>query len=1713
MPGVTKQNQIERARQNRKRVLPLKRRFTKAGVHPFDEIEWRMHKVLVRGSNGSKEERELEFPAFWSDNAASIAGSKYFRGRIGSPERETSVRSMISRVVSVIRAWGRDSGYFSADTEAEIFADELTHILLHQKAAFNSPVWFNVGVEDPPQCSACQPYRALVSTPVGFYPIGKIVEENLIGLPVYDSRGITQVVAVKNNGIKKVYKVALRNGTYIEATGDHQVRAVHERRTTPQWFRVDELKTGMRLHLYPHREISERLDNSSLFSGTNRYSEIGGETLTRTISIAGVGSSSLEISKAALAGWLQADGFVGQYHTGTNNSLTIEFVAVTEEERQWIESHLNVVFPNVHRKIRITKTKAGTPITRVRLYGEVLRAFVDTYELLARRNAIRVPAILWRSSPAVIEAYVKSVFQGEGFVRINNTSIHVAIDTISEGWMHDIQLLLYGLGIYSRIRRKKEPRVNRGDLYEVDISAGSERRKFADRIGFISASKQEKLLRSLEAPNQKNIPDLREEEIVEIKDLGEEVVYDIQTSSGEYLSNNVVVHNCFILAVDDNMESILDWIYTEGMIFKRGSGAGVNLSPLRSSMETLSRGGVSSGPVSFMRGADSVAGMIASGGSTRRAAKMVVLNIDHPDIMRFIRCKAEEEKKVHALMETGYDMYDLNNPAWNSIQYQNANNSVRVTDEFMEAVERDETFTTKFVGTDKPAQEYRARDLMHAIAEAAWESGDPGMQYDTIINKWHTCPNTGRINASNPCFTGDALIYTDKGLLAFEELYKRANTGEAIRVFTHNATRKDTPQDSLSSSRPAQIMMTGVNDVYRLIFSNGMEVRATKNHRFFTKNRGMVAAEDLRSDDQVMISTLPVLFERSSLSFSLDEAALFASGWEGRNTKRYRPVTLPRAWSVPFAHYIGYLVGDGSISLARDSNHRLSNASVVFGAKEESEELAPQFTELFRGWGVTDWQELTMPNGTLQLRINRTPVVRMFQQLGVSERRAPLKVVPRAIFQTPQSIQAAFLRGLFTADGCVYDGKKHRYVGLGSASKELLLGAQQLLLAQGIFSRIYNIRKSAVSYSTFEYIRKDGTNITYKNNPSYDLRISGPSIARFKEHIGFLTTRKQVKLEKLAAEHEFYDIEHGAVQLREMKHEGAEFTYNLTESKNHSYIANGFVVANCSEYMHLDNSACNLASINVIKYLNPDGSFNIRDFIHTVDILILAQDILVGGSSYPTEKIGENARNYRELGLGYANLGALLMTWGFPYDSDEARHTASAITALMTGEAYRYSAEIAKKMGAYAGYEINKEPQLRVVSMHRAEFDRVREDRVQDTAIYKAAQKAWDDAVFLGKKYGVRNSQVTVIAPTGTIALMMDCATTGIEPEFALVKTKNLVGGGTMRFVNTAVPDALKNLGYSDAERDLIVAHIESQGTIEGAPALKDEHVAVFDSAVRPANGVRSIHWQGHVKMVAAVQPFISGAISKTFNMSADTSVDEIMKAYIMGWKLGLKAFAVYRDGSKAAQPLVTASGKGGVKKEQKPFRRKLPATRPSETHKFSIAGHEGYLTYSMYENRDLAEIFITMSKQGSTLAGLLDAFAISVSIALQHGVPLKTLARKFVYGRFEPAGFTENSDIQVATSITDYIFRYLSLRFLSSSDLDDIGVKGAPKEVPAAVEIKEMKAVVASEVMIKAPVVAEAIGSKVVFADSVCRECGGMLVQTGSCKTCFQCGTSTGGC
>ena len=686
---------------------------------------------------------------------------------------------------------------------------------------------------------------------------------------------------------------------------------------------------------------------------------------------------------------------------------------------------------------------------------------------------------------------------------------------------------------------------------------------------------------------------------------------------------------CFILSVEDDMDSILSWNTKEGIIFKGGSGSGINLSKIRGSTEPLSKGGIASGPVSFMRGADSWAGAIKSGGGTRRAAKMVVLDVDHPDIEKFIWCKADEEKKAAALKAADFDMR-LDSEAFASVQFQNANNSVRVSDEFMQAVADDADWDLVGRVDGKPIKTVKARELMNQIADAAWQCADPGVQYDSIINRWHTCPESGRINASNPC----------------------------------------------------------------------------------------------------------------------------------------------------------------------------------------------------------------------------------------------------------------------------------------------------------------------------------------------------------------------------------------------------------------------------SEYMHVDDSACNLASLNLMKFRNEDGSFNVDDFVHAVDIVFLAQEILVGFSCYPTEQITRNARAFRQLGLGYANLGALLMADGMPYDSDEGRAVAASITALMTGRGYRQSAEIAAAIGPYDEYERNREPHNQVMRMHQDAAYEISDELVEESLLH-AARESWDEAVALGEQHGYRNAQATVLAPTGTISFLMDCDTTGIEPDFSLVKFKELVGGGQMKIVNGSVDLALETLGYSESEIEQIDAYINEHNTIVGAPGLKDEHLPVFDVAV----GERSISHTGHIDMMAAAQPFLSGAISKTVNLPESASIEDIADAYIDGWGKGLKALAIYRDGSKTAQALKTDAGdkkaEGADAPAAGPVRRKMPRERESITHKFSVGMQEGYITAGKYEDGSVGEIFLTdIGKEGSTIKGLMNAFATAISMGLQYGVPLEDYVKKFSYMRFEPEGITRNPEIPFAKSLPDYIMRWLASRFVDDVEyLESLGI------------------------------------------------------------------------
>ncbi len=1163
---------------------------------------------------------------------------------------------------------------------------------------------------------------------------------------------------------------------------------------------------------------------------------------------------------------------------------------------------------------------------------------------------------------------------------------------------------------------------------------------------------------------------------------------------------------CFILSVNDTMESILEWYRNEGMIFKYGSGSGVNVSPIRSSREKLVGGGTASGPVSFMKAADASAGVIKSRGKTRRAAKMVVLNSDHPDVKQFITCKWKEEDKAHKLIEAGYDA-SIDGEAYGSIFFQNANNSVRATDEFMRRAANDEDWELKAVTTGETLERLKARELLRLISEATWHCGDPGMQFDTTINDWHTCPNTGRINASNPCFAGDALVYTDKGLIPFKELYERAQLGETFHVFTHNLTSPDQPSATISVTRPTRIMCTGTNPIYLLKFSNGAEVKATANHRFFTKNRGMVPAKELQPTDEVALLDQPIELLSTSLTIDLDDAALFMSGWGGRDTKDHKHVELSRAWTSRLAEYVGYLVGDGSVVEATDADHRLSTASVVFGTDAEAEELRPHFASLFAEMGVTQTQTVTMPNGTTQFRVNRTPVVRFLKHLGVKESRAHEKRVPHAVFQTPSHVIAGFLRGLFTADGCVYDGKTNRYVGLGSVSRELLLDTQKLLRVFGIQSRLYRISGPTEKFS---YVRKDGTHVRYASKPLYDLRISGASIHRFKDHIGFLTSEKQSKLDRLVTTHQ-PNHEQNIARLIAMTSVGNEPTYNLSEPKNHSYIVNGFIVANCSEYMHLDNSACNLASINLLKFVDDQGNFLVEPFKYAVQVMVLAQDIIVDNSSYPTAKITQNARDFRELGLGYANLGGLLMSLGLAYDSDAGRAYAGAITALLCGHAYEMSARIAEQMGPYNGFAINREPQLRVLRKHRTQVDRIN-GRLVAAPLLQAAARSWDEAIRVGEQFGVRNSQMTVLAPTGTIAFLMDCDTTGIEPDIALIKYKRLVGGGMLKIVNQTVPKALAKLGYTPKEVDEIIKYLDEKETVEGAPHIKPEHLSVFDCAFKPKNGARYISYMGHIRMMAATQPFISGAISKTVNLPKEATVDDVMQAYIESWKLGIKAVAIYRDGSKWVQPLSTASKSDDRSAKQaapaaEPYRRRLPEERQAIIHKFSIGGHEGYLTVGMFEDGGPGEICIVMSKEGSTLSGVMDSFATAVSLALQYGVPLQVLVDKFAHVRFEPSGVTNNPQIRFAKSVVDYIFRWMANRYMPKEQPTENGAAAAP----AVEESKSKEAAVHNGARVN-PLEQHEKRTFTEQADApACSDCGSLMVRNGSCYKCLNCGTTSG--
>ncbi|WKZ83781.1 MAG: LAGLIDADG family homing endonuclease [Acidimicrobiia bacterium] len=1014
-------------------------------------------------------------------------------------------------------------------------------------------------------------------------------------------------------------------------------------------------------------------------------------------------------------------------------------------------------------------------------------------------------------------------------------------------------------------------------------------------------------------------------------------------------------HACFIQSVNDDLVNeggIMDLWIREARLFKFGSGTGTNFSSLRAENEPLSGGGKSSGIMSFLKIGDRAAGAIKSGGTTRRAAKMVILDVDHPDIEEFVDWKKVEEDKVRALIAAGYPS-DFNGDAYQTVSGQNSNNSVRVTEEFLRAVEEDGDWNLTARTDGKVMKTVKARHLWRKIAEAAWACADPGIQFDTAINQWHTSPAGGRIRASNPCFTADTRIATDRGLIRFDDLVRRSADGETFEVYTHDATNPEAPAETVRVSQPTQVMVTGRNEILRLEFADGRTIRCTPNHRFWTRNRGWARADELGGDDEIRLLDQPVDFGMASWSIPVStEPAVY----QAQTSRRYR-VELPEKWTEELGHYLGWLVGDGSLTA--------SAAVTVYGTETEQQTAMLLHRELLAGFnGGYAPKPVRMSNGTMQLRAGRGAIRKFFEALGVNPSRSAAKRIPWSIFAAPKPIVAAFLRGLYDADGCAHTGSKNRYVGLASASQELLRDVQQLIDTFGIHGHIYDVQGGG---DGFTYTNANGEVQAYASSPMFDLRITGTHLERFSALIGFGLSEKQDVLTQMLREHGRYATKTWTA-LRSAEHDGFEVTYNLTEPVNHSYLANGVLVSNCSEYMFVDNTACNLASLNLVSFWDEDtGEFDVEGYKHAIRLWTVVLEISVTMAHFPSKEIAQGSYDYRTVGLGYANLGSLLMRQGVPYDSDRARAITGALTAVLTGDSYAASAEMAEVLGPFPKYPENREAMLRVMRNHRraahaadpSEYEGVThhveaiDPEHCPPDLLDAARNSWDVAVAMGEEHGYRNAQATVLAPTGTIGLLMDCDTTGVEPDFALVKFKKLAGGGYFKIANQSIDPALRRLGYDAEQRRQIVEHVVgtmslegdtpvsrasllakgftsdevdafaatlpgvfelrhafnvfvvgeealqrlgiSEGeytgfefdllatlgytpeeieesnrvicgvqTIEGAPHLDPEHLPVFDTANRNGkHGKRFIHYTGHIRAMAAAQPFISGAISK----------------------------------------------------------------------------------------------------------------------------------------------------------------------------------------------------------------------------------------------------------
>ncbi|MDQ3592696.1 MAG: adenosylcobalamin-dependent ribonucleoside-diphosphate reductase, partial [Actinomycetota bacterium] len=1386
--------------------LTVERLYTTPGVHPYDEVTWERRDVVQtnwRTGDTVFEQRGVEFPDFWSVNASTIVTSKYFRGAVGSVERESSLRQLVDRVVLTYVKAGRDNGYFATPDDAEVFEHELTWMLLHQVFSFNSPVWFNVGTSSPQQVSACQPYHALVSTPDGLVPIGKLVEDNAVGAKVYDAHGLTRVLAVKANGVKDVLRLHPKAGYPLDVTSDHLV-------------------------------------------------------------------------------WSADDEFRGR------------FVAA-------------------------------------------------------------------------------------GSLRPGDLLLHV------------------------------DPEVG-----------GRDRRTL---------------------------------EIAWVEQIGAMEVYDIQTESGEYLSGNLRVHNCFILAVDDNMDSILNWYREEGLIFKGGSGSGLNISKIRSAKELLrSSGGTASGPVSFMRGADASAGTIKSGGATRRAAKMVVLDVDHPDIAEFVATKAREEDKIRVLRDAGFDM-DLGGHDISSVQYQNANNSVRVTDEFMRAVEEGSEFALRGRLTGEVIETVDAKQLWGDIAQAAWECADPGVQYDGTINDWHTTPESGRITASNPCSEYMHLDNSSCNLASLNLMKFLTDDGSFDAVRFAKAVElvitamdisicfADFPTEAIGeTTRSYRQLGIGYANLGALLMASGLAYDSEGGRALAASITSLMTGAAYKRSAELAGVVGPydgyarnatphtrVMRKHQAANDAVRTVHPMDSEVHAAATKAWADglaIGAENGWRNAQASVIaptGCLTGDTMVTTDRGLS-RLSELGDVWGdrwqdldAKVSTDEGPRQATKFFVNGEEPTRRIVTKGGyriqGTLAHRvkvvdpasgewawkrmadITEGDVVPM--QLGTlvgEPRRVPLPVLDQAYYGGDHTIEVpdivtpelAELVGYFMGDGSLHA----KGIRLCVADTDLDVVERLRVLAKELFGLEPRVRQQqGYQEVTLQSIR----------------------LARWWKAAGFTKV------------------------LPGADHVGKGWKPRIPSAlleTNDASIYSAFVRG----LFEADGTV--LEKVPSFSTACESFAAEVRTLLLALGLATTTRDTASGwgGPSYQVRLRNIDYALVYEERIGFMGVrkNELLPYLESPQAGNRDRiHLSREVwdEVAPKGSTWRNAVNCALGRGQGVSRQTT-----RLINAER------RDPRLIHALGYLYEQVASNEDGGVQPTYDLSvPDNVTYVAggfvSHNTIAFMLDADTTGIEPDFSLVKFKKLVGGGSMQIVNQTVPRALTKLGYQDEQIEAIVEYIAEHGHVIDAPGLRPEHYEVFDCAM----GERAIKPMGHIRMMAAAQPFLSGAISKTVNMPESATVNDIAEMYFQGWKLGLKAIAVYRDNCKVGQPLSDGRGKHKEVPAQesapaelaRPVRTRLPKSRPSLTTSFTVGGAEGYMTAGSYPDDGLGEVFLKLGKQGSTLAGVMDAFSMAISISLQYGVPLETYVQKFTNMKFEPAGLTDDPDVRMSQSIMDYIFRRLALDHL----------------------------------------------------------------------------------